>query len=82
MIREPGLFCFLLRYKKPEADQFLEWAGETVLPREVRKLTSAIEEKDSVLTLLNDDLQERGNRIQAIQHENVAMQAQRNVYQT
>ena len=29
---------------------------ETVLPREVRKLASVIEEKDAALALLNDDL--------------------------
>ena len=45
----------------------MEWAVETVLPRQLRKLASAIEEKD--------------NQIQAIQYENVALQAQRDVYQ-
>ena len=54
---------------------------ETVLPRVVRKLTSAIEEKDSALTLLTDDLQDRDNQIKAIQYENVALQAERDVYQ-
>ena len=47
---------------------------ETVLPREVRKLASTIEEKDSAIALLNDDLQKR-------EYENVALQAQKNVYQ-
>ena len=36
----------------------------------------AIEEKDAALALLNDDLQDRDNKIQAIQYENVALQAQ------
>ena len=54
---------------------------ETVLPREVRKLASTIEEKDVVIALMNDDLQERHNQIQAIKYENVALQAQRLVYQ-
>ena len=31
--------------------------------------------------MLNDNLQERDNQIQAIQYENVALQAQRDVYQ-
>ena len=31
--------------------------------------------------MLNDDLQARDNRIQAIHYENVALQAQRDVYQ-
>ena len=34
----------------------------------------AIEEKDAAIALLNDDLQNR-------EHEHVALQAQRNVYQ-
>ena len=47
---------------------------EVVLPQEVRKLTSATEEKDAVIALLTDDLQGR-------EYENVALQAQRDVYQ-
>ena len=39
------------------------------------KIISAIEEKDSVIALMNDDLQ-------VIKYENVALQAQREVYQT
>ena len=59
----------------------MECAVETVLPREVRKLASAIEETDAVIALMNGDLQDRDNQIQAIQYENVALQAQRDVYQ-
>ena len=40
-----------------------------------------IEKKDAVIALMNDDLQDRDNQIQAIKYENVALQAQRNVYQ-
>ena len=47
---------------------------EIVLPREVRKLASAIEEKDAALA-------HRDNQIQAIQYENLELQAQRDVYQ-
>ena len=39
-----------------------------------------IEDKDAALVLLNDDQKNRDNQIQAIQYENVALQAQRNVY--
>ena len=39
-----------------------------------------IEDKDAALALLNDDLQNRGNQIQAIQYENVTLKAQRDVY--
>ena len=40
----------------------------------------AIEDKDAALALLNDDLKNPENQIQAIQYENVALQAQRGVY--
>ena len=96
-----------------EVEPIMKWAVERVLPREVRKLASAIkekdaalahpdeqiepleftneeekqthqqalEEKDAALPLLTDDLQDYDNQIQAIQYENVALQAQRDVYQ-
>ena len=35
----------------------------------------------AALALLNDDLQDRDNQIQAIKYENVASQRQRDVYQ-
>ena len=41
----------------------------------------AIEEKDATLALLNDDLQNRDNQIQAYKSENVSLQEQRVVYQ-
>ena len=82
LLKEPGLYCFLLRCKKPKAEPFMEWAVETVLPREVRKLASTIKEKDVVIALMNDDLQDRDSQIQAIKYENVSLQAQRDVYQT
>ena len=41
----------------------------------------AIEEKDATLALLNDDLQNRDNQIQAYKNENVSLQEQRVVYQ-
>ena len=52
LLKEPGFYCFLLRYKKDEAEPFMEWVVETVLPREIRKLPSAIEEKDSQIKTL------------------------------
>ena len=81
LLKKPGLYCFLLRCKRDEAEPFMEWAVETVLPQEVRKLASAIEEKDAAHALLTDDLQDRDNQIQAIQYKNVALQAQKDVYQ-
>ena len=80
-MKEPSLYCFLLHCKKPKVEPFMKLVVGTVLPREVRKLTSAIEEKDAVTALTNDDLQDRDNQIQAIKYENVALQAQRDVDQ-
>ena len=40
----------------PKAQPFMEWVVETVLPREVGKLDMTIEEKDTTITLLTDDL--------------------------
>ena len=84
----------------PEVEPFMEWAVETVLPREVRKLTSAIEEKDAALAHRDNQMvaleftneEERQSHRQAIeekdatlafdlQYENVALQAQKDVYQ-
>ena len=52
----------------------MECTVETVLPTEVRKLASAIEEKDAALAMPTDDLQNP-------EYENVALRAQRDVYQ-
>ena len=41
----------------------------------------AIEEIDAVVALMNDDLEDRENQIQAIKYESIALQAQRDVYQ-
>ena len=59
----------------------MEWVAETVLLREAQKLASAVEEKDATIALMNNDLQDRDNQIQAIQYENVTLQEQRDVYQ-
>ena len=69
LLKEPGLYCFLLRCKRDEAEPFMEWAMETVLPREARKLASAIEEKDAAIALLNDDLKN-------CEYENVGLQGE------
>jgi prophage antirepressor-like protein len=63
LLKEPGLYCFLLRCGREEAEPFMEWAVETVLPREVRKLSKqlsdqqqSIEKQDLALALINNDL--------------------------
>ena len=42
----------------------------------------AIKEKDAMIALINDDLQDRNNQIQTIKYDNVALQAQRDVLRT
>ena len=79
LLKKTGLYCFLSRCKTDEAQLFMEWVVETVLPREVRKLASTIEKKDAVIAFMNDDLQGRDDQIQAIKYENVALQAQKDV---
>ena len=44
LLKEPGLYCFLLRCGRNEAEPFMEWVVETVLPREVRKLAGIVTE--------------------------------------
>ena len=57
LLKNPGLYCFLLRCKRDEAEPFMEWVVETVLPREVQKLTSVIEEKDATIAHRNNQIQ-------------------------
>ena len=76
LLKEPGLYCFLLRCGKPEAEPFMEWACEEVLPREVRKLAGEIEEKDMQLALLNDDLTESENLVRELEFNNTGLQGE------
>ena len=69
LLKEPGLYCFLLRCKMPGVEPFMEWAVEAVLPRDVRELTSVIEEKVAAIALFNDDLKNR-------EYENVGSQGE------
>ena len=32
LLKEPGIYCFLLRCKMPKAEPFMEWVVETDLP--------------------------------------------------
>ena len=57
LLKEPGFSNIIC--KRDEAESIMEWAVETLLPREVRKLVSAIEEEDAAIALLNNDLQNR-----------------------
>ena len=51
LLKEPGLYCFLLRCKMAGAEPLMEWFIETVLLREVRKLASIVEEKGAAIAL-------------------------------
>ena len=42
LLKEPGLYCFLLRCDKPEAEPFMQWVVEKVLPREAEKCESSL----------------------------------------
>ena len=52
LLKGPGLYCFLLCCKKPKAGPFMECVMEIVLPRELEKIASAIEEKVNQMQVL------------------------------
>ena len=73
LLKETGVYCFLLRCNKTEAEPFMDWVVETVLPREVRKLSQKLEEHNRRKTQLQQAVEDRDNRIQAIDYENVGL---------
>ena len=75
LLKKPDIYCIFLRCKRDEPEPFMEWVVETVLLQEVRKLASTIKERDTVIALMND------GQIQVIKYENVALLAQKDVYQ-
>ena len=76
LLKEPGVYCFLLRCNKAEAEPFMDWVVETVLPREVRKLGQKLEEHHRRTTQLQQAVEDRDNRIQAIEYENAGLQGE------
>ena len=74
--KELGVYCFLLRYNKAEAEPFMDWVVETVIPREVRKHSQKLEEHHRRTTQLQQAVEDRDNRIQTIQHQNVDLQGE------
>ena len=68
----------------PKAKSFKKRFCNTIFPQIRQQLANkmkedhqqAIEEKDAVITLMNDDLQDRGNQIQATQYQNVGLQSE------
>ena len=69
LLKEPGLYCFLLRCKKPKVEPFMDWVCEEVLPREVRKLAAEIEEK-------NAQLAESQDLVRQLEFDNVGLQGE------
>ncbi|XP_057310276.1 uncharacterized protein LOC130648253 [Hydractinia symbiolongicarpus] len=66
LLTEPGLYCFLLRCGRPEAEPFLDWVVAEVLPREVRKFARIVEENQEALALLNGDLENKDRALAAL----------------
>ena len=69
LLKEPGLYCFLLRCKKSKAEPFMECVVETVLPGEAQKLASAIEEKDNQIQTLELRSEEHQYKILKLNEE-------------
>ena len=76
LLKEAGLYCFLLRCGKPEAELFMDWVCEKVLPREVRKLAAEIDEKDMQLALLNDDLTGSQEHARQLEYNNTGLRGE------
>ena len=57
LLQKPGLYCFLIRWKRDEAEPFMELAVITVLPQKVQKLASANEKKDAGLVQRDDQIE-------------------------
>ena len=54
----------------------MDWVVETALPREVWKLSQKLEEHHRRTTQLQQAVEDRDNRIQAIEYENVGLQGE------
>ena len=63
-----------VRSKKPKAVALVKWLSKKGVKKIQKEHQQAIKKKDVAIALLNDDLQNR-------EFENVALQAQRDVYQ-
>ena len=80
LLKEPGLCCFLLHFKKPKAEPFMELlVVETVLPRETRKLASVIEEKDNQIHAFEFTNKKNQHKILRLNEEIIDLIAHRRV---
>ena len=73
---EEGVYELLFSSQQPKAKDFRRHCCNCCLLMFVSGLQT-----DAALALLNDDLQDHDNQIQVLQYENVAFQAQKDVYQ-
>ena len=75
--------------QQSKAEDFWRHCCNVLFPHVRQQLTKkmkqdhqqSIEEKKATIALLADDLQDCNNQTQAIQYENMALQAQKDVYQ-
>lgn len=69
-----------MRSDKNEAENARKWLLDDIIPRglknKIKEQRQIIEDCDTRLVLLNDNLAQRDNRIQAIQYENVGLQGE------
>ena len=82
LLKEPGLYCFLLRCKMEKANPFMEWVCEEILPRAVRKLAAELDEekhkvqvKDTQLALLDEDIRHVQRNVVVLEQKNLELQA-------
>ena len=81
-INEEGMYELLFSSQQPKAKEFRKHCCNLMFPHVQQQLTNKMEE-DHQQAIKEKDLAlaQRDNQIQPIQHENVALQAQRDVYQ-
>ena len=83
-----GALYVSVNSKKDKGKALKEHILKDIVPRgfdaKIEKIQEknqqAIEKKDAAIALLTDNLQDRGNQIQAIKYDNEALQTQRDVY--
>ena len=73
-----GVMHVIVNSHKPKGKELRKWLLLDIIPRGFNKM---IEEKQEAIDAEREKVRERDNRIQAIQYDNVALQAQREVYQ-
>ena len=88
-INEEGMYELMFFSQQPLEKEFRKYCCNVMVPHIRQKMLEhliiehqlAIEEKDAALTLLSDDLQDRDNRIQAIEYKNIGPQGEIRAYQ-